>query len=71
VKIDSQHSAEEKAKWEVVRRDTWQVYSGETVNSADEETGELSVKVKSQDGAAVDHTYSLGRDGLSIFKKSR
>jgi hypothetical protein len=69
MKIDSQHSAEEKAKWEVVRRDTWQIYSGETIVSADEETGELSVKLKQMDGTVVDRTYSLGRDGLRIFKK--
>jgi hypothetical protein len=70
MKITSQHSAEEKAKWEVVSLYNGASVPGEII-SADEETGEVSMKVKAHDGTAADRTYSFGAYGIKLVARSR
>ena len=67
MKLESWHSAEDKARWKLVRTDTYTdvVPPGDIV-SADEATGECCVTVNGET-----KTLSLGPLGLRISPRRR
>jgi hypothetical protein len=69
MKIESHHGAEHKALYRIVRLDSGMFLEGD-INSADEDTGEASMKVKLHDGTAADRTYALGARGIKIVERS-
>jgi hypothetical protein len=65
VKLESWHSSEDKRRWKIVRLNDFKDVEGEIV-TADEETGECSVRVGDET-----KTLSLGPGGLRIVGRGR
>lgn len=74
-KITANQSAHERAKWNVVRLDTYQPLPG-TIVSADADSGDCQMEVvtgreKQEDGSVKvtmgKQDYSLGANGLAII----
>lgn len=66
MKIESSQSREDKAKWKIVRLDSFTDVQGELV-SADEDTGEFSVVVPNADRSGTEtKTVTLGPGGIRI-----
>jgi hypothetical protein len=65
MKLETWHSAEDKARWKLVRTDSYAEVSGLIV-SADEETGECAILV----GGEI-QTMQFGPRGIRIVRRSR
>ena len=65
MKIETWHSLEDKARWKIVRTDTYTDVPGEIL-SADEATGECCLQVKTET-----KTLSFGPGGIKIIKRDR
>ncbi len=70
MKLESHLSAEEKHRWKLVRTDNFIDVPGEIV-TADEETGEASMKLTASDGTSEDKSISFGPGGFRIVGRSR
>ena len=65
MKLESWHSTEDKARWKLVRTDSYTDVDGEIV-TADEATGECCVMV-----AGETKTMSFGPFGIRIIGRKR
>lgn len=65
MKLESYHSAEDKKKWKIVRRDDLTDVTGEII-AADEASGECCIQV-----AGETKTLSFGPDGIRIVGRRR
>jgi hypothetical protein len=66
MKLESYHSAEEKKKWKIVRRDYCTDVPGEII-TADEATGECCI----QRAGEEPQTLSFGPGGIRIVGRRR
>lgn len=64
MKLESYHSAEEKAKWKIVRADSLADVPCDEIVSADEDTGECKVRIKGEE-----KTLSFGPGGIRVVGK--
>ena len=65
MKLESHDSAEIKARWKIVRRDTYDDVEGEIV-AADEASGECSLHISGETKA-----FHFGPDMIAIVRRKR
>lgn len=70
MKLESHQSAADKARWKIVRRDTFAEVPGQIL-SADEDTGKCSVSVSDGNGGTTTQELDFGPGGMAIVGRGR
>jgi hypothetical protein len=69
MKLESWHTAADKARWKIVRTDSYADVLGDII-TADEATGECCLMVKTP-GGEESKTFSFGPSGIRIVGRRR